>query len=226
MIVLDHGPAALSRRALANALGIGDSTVRRLIGPGVDLRTLAMGQTAERRRIGRWRQPHGTPSDKAWAILCQLLPDEESRVAEELVALKISVDLAPVPPVVRRVDEDGLTLAERGRLGLTGKWPERSAELVDGDPRETHTDPRTGGASDPMVATLVTDRRDLEDNLIGRAVAVLEVPDPDRPAVAECLRTLLVGLNVRTCLGDLTPERAVEILRHEIARVDVRSSAA
>ncbi len=151
MLVLDRGPGALSRRALAKALGIDEATVRRMIRADVDLRVFAADEVSDRRRKGRWQRPRGTPAEQAVTMLRQLLPDAPERISEELVALKLTVDLAPPPapapaPTGQRdadAGADALTLAERGRLGLTGRWPERStvdepteAPSSDASPRE------------------------------------------------------------------------------------------
>lgn len=90
-IVLRDGPHALTRRAVAAEMAISVNSVCRLVAPGVDLARLAADDVRLRRRLYREALPRDDQRARGLAILCRLIPDEESRIPEELVWLRLTV---------------------------------------------------------------------------------------------------------------------------------------
>ncbi|HEY0644372.1 MAG TPA: hypothetical protein VGD39_13185, partial [Nocardioides sp.] len=61
-LVRDHGVGHLSRQQVATKLGTSTSTVRRLLSPEADLRTLALSEVRVRRTAGRLRLNLAAPT--------------------------------------------------------------------------------------------------------------------------------------------------------------------
>lgn len=127
LIVRDHGAHALSRRALASTLGTSVNSIRRLVSEDADLRQLAADEVAQRRTRGRWDQRRDlTGVDRATFLLGRVLPDEQHRVAEELVWLRLVVDsCAPTPgdDTVATLQAEHL-VADRGYVPESHRPPE------------------------------------------------------------------------------------------------------
>ena len=203
VVVRDRGPHALSRRTMAAALGMSHNTVRRLLAEDVDLRHLALDEVERRRSQGRWRRPRGlVGADLAVLLLATLLADEEDRVAEELVWLRIRIDACrPVVP-----DEESVAMlrtehaiAERG---FAPEEPDATVIPLLADP-----------LADPLA-----DRLAERDALVERVVAeALDVVGAGCEAEQRRTRALVDGLTLGTCLGRTTPEQAVTTLQQHVA---------
>ena len=94
-IVHDRGVHDLSRRAVAGQLGISDGVILRLVDPACRLERLAADEVETRRRAGRWFPPKGDTFDVAVRLVMRLVPDAESRAAEELVWLRLMITADP-----------------------------------------------------------------------------------------------------------------------------------
>jgi hypothetical protein len=88
-LVCDRGVEALSRRALAEALGLSRSRIDDLLRKDVPLVCLAAQEVTERRRQGRWFITSGTPFGAAERLVCSLMPDDDYRIDEEIVWLRL-----------------------------------------------------------------------------------------------------------------------------------------
>jgi hypothetical protein len=199
-VVLRRGVGALSRRALATALGTSVNTVRRLLAADVDLLTLAADEVDRRRRHGRMgRLRDAEPSDAAVHQLRKCLPDTEARIAEELVWLRLVLSTAEAP---EDRDRDGLLLRERFRIFERGFVDEEDREQPDGPAR---------ARANPIVHHLAQ-REAAVSARVGEALDLLGGSEEDRPEREQEMRTLLAGLALEVCLGNLTPDAAVAVL--------------
>ncbi|MFC5178457.1 hypothetical protein [Nocardioides taihuensis] len=210
VLVRDVGPQALSRRAVAAALGISVNSVRRLLAEDADLRGLALDEVERRRSRSLWHRPRGLAgADLALDLLRQLLPDEEARVPEELVWLRLALDARRL--VVGEQDTAAALRAEHA-IADRGFVPE------DLDP----TTPAPGAGDDPLAGRL-TDHHTHRALVVDRALALVGVEE-----VQERRRTLalLDGLTLHACLGRLTPEEAVSALEHHVASLATSATAA
>jgi hypothetical protein len=199
LVVRDQGPHALSRRSVANALGTSVNSVRRLVSEDADLRQLAADEVAQRRTRGRWDQRRDlTGVDRATFLLGRVLPDEQRRVAEELVWLRLVVDsCAPTPG-----DDTVATLQAEHLVADRGYVP------------ESHRPPETGTAPEDGLIDLWREH----DALVDRAVAgALAAVGADSLAERSRTRAVVDGLLLSTCLGRTSPEEAVATLEHHVA---------
>lgn len=139
-IVRDRGVAQLSRRAIADELGVAPGAVRRVLDPGARLESLAADEVINQSRRRRWTWPKPRPDqgehDHPVALLRRLLPDSNTRIDEELVWLRLMVDSPRgvpdvlVPHANERDDEtratieralDHLDVPEAGRAGVSAQ---------------------------------------------------------------------------------------------------------
>ena len=123
-LVLDVGVHALSLRALAAELGLGVNTVRRLVDPSTDLAVLAADEVRTRRRQGRLGRLPEEPDEAARALMRRVLPDDETRIDEEVVWLRLLAARGSRPhetDLRARVRHD-FQVAERG-------WSDRDLDL-------------------------------------------------------------------------------------------------
>jgi hypothetical protein len=131
-----------------------------------------------------------------------VLPDEENRIGEELVWLRLVVDAHhPTPPeddTVTRLQEDHL-LADRGYVPechpLTPQ-PEPGVDALAGRWREHCA---------------------LVDRVSVEALAAIGADDP---AEHRRTRRLVDGLLLATCLSWTTPEEAMATLEHHVAALE------
>lgn len=114
-VVRDRGVAALSRRAVAQELGMAVNSVRRLVHPEAVLDALAASVVVRRRRTGRWDQAPGEPRERAVWVAVRLVPENETRIDEELVWLRLALawDVRVVTEQ-RETVADAFHWAERG----------------------------------------------------------------------------------------------------------------
>lgn len=206
-VVRDVGPHALSRYTIAAALGTSPNTVRRLIRPDTDLRTLAAEEVDRRRRQGRWGHPVGLDGrERALLLLRRLLPDQEARVAEELVGWRLALDMArpglggeDAPEALR----EAFAIAE-------GAWS-------DHDPATTPTGPTAPPAESPADTPDETPAETPDEQRmrhgITTALAALGVRDD---VEHRRTRALVEGLGLAVCLGRTSPAEAVTTLEHHL----------
>lgn len=198
LVVRDQGPQALSRRSVASTLGTSVNSVRRLVSEEADLRQLAADEVAQRRSRGRWDQRRDlTGVDRATFLLGRVLPDEEHRVGEELVWLRLVLDsraLAAGGDTVAALQAEHL-VADRGYVP------------------ESHRPPDPGSAPADVLADLWCEHDELVDRAVAEALAAVGAD-----SVAERARTRAVvdGLLLSTCLGRTTPAGALTTLEHHL----------
>ena len=92
-IVRDRGVWALSRRALADELGTSRNRVDDLLRADAHLPSLAAEHVVSRRRTGRFSLGTGSPEEAAVKLVTSLLPDSPERIDEELVWLRLRIEL-------------------------------------------------------------------------------------------------------------------------------------
>jgi hypothetical protein len=221
-LVLEVGVHALTLRALAADLGLGVNTVRRLVDPSTELAVLAADEVRTRRRRDRWAR---LPEDKEAAVrvlMRRLLPDDDSRIDEELVWLRLTASFEAVP----------IDLEARGRVRhdfqvAEGGWsdpnpdpdPDMDADMdADMDPEtvsipDTHGDAQTQPRN--AMSRYFAERRSEVDAIIGRVVDLLEVAD--REFEKARLRALVDGLTLAVCLGRISPEECVRSMDRHLA---------
>jgi AcrR family transcriptional regulator len=207
-LVLDRGVHALTLRALAAELELGVNTVRRLVDPSTELAALAADEVLTRRRAGRWGRLPEDPDDAARTLMHRLLPDELSRIDEELVWLRLVASHATVPgsrESARRLRHD-FQIAERG-------WSDVELDGVHLDPQ---VEPQVEASSGAMaMAPYFSDRETQLDMVIDRVLTLLEVGDPGAESVR--LRALVDGLTIAVCRGRISPEEAVQTADRHLA---------
>jgi hypothetical protein len=203
-VVLRQGVAALSRRAVADALGTSVNTVRRLLAEDAHLVSLAADEVDRRRRNGRLsRLRDAEPVDAAVHLLRKCLPDTEARVAEELVWLRLVLATTQVP---EDRDRDGLVVSERFRIYERGYVDEDEPSWA---PAPTAPSPLEGRVAEREAAVSA---------LVHEAVDLLGCPDLERVECERDLRTQVSGLTLEVCLGALTPDEAVAALARAVQR--------
>jgi DNA-binding transcriptional ArsR family regulator len=121
-IVCDRGVDALSRRALAQQVGLSRARVDELLRADVPLVSLAAKEVVERRREGRWFLASAPPLDSATRLVCSLMADADHRVDEERVWIRlVSHPTARSGLTGYLADRDDLVVATiRQALGLLG----------------------------------------------------------------------------------------------------------
>ena len=192
-VVLEDGPAALSRHSLADALGTSASTIRRLLSPNASLPGLAAAAVERRRRHGRWGMPRSgdRPEENALRLIESIIPDSDERLDEETVWLKLVLHQPGVQPLDAKRD-----LRERYAVYEHG-WSEPTEELS-----ETR--------DDPALARAIAQRETYVRIQLLRLAQELDVPEVDRPRFLRRVRTHLDGITFGLCLGHLTREEARE----------------
>jgi hypothetical protein len=210
-VVHDEGVAALSRHSVARALGTSVSTVRRLLAAEAELVVLAADEVARRRRHGRYgRLRDGKPLTRALHVVRALLPDDEHRVAEELVWLRL--ELARPRGAACAAGTEATPLRERWQIAEQG-W----ADVDSADPVATKAE----SESDPL-AEHIGWREEEVDHRIATALELLRVPPSAREVESELLRAVTHGLTWDVCRGRLTPTEAVVHLEHHLAVLSQR----
>lgn len=217
-IVRDHGVHHLSRHRVATVLGTSISTVRRLLRSESDLRGLALTEVGHRRRRGRYGRPPGDGADAALWLLRQVVADEPSRIAEELVWWRLNIaapTTAHMPLDEEDVDEG--PLHHRFAVASHGFVPidVLALEIAARTPAED-----AAGSLDRVVAA----RAQRDADIAGSVAAALTWVSPtltgeelDRASAA--LHALVEGVGIGVCMGRLTPEDGVAILRSQVAWV-------
>jgi hypothetical protein len=205
-LVRDEGAHAPTRRAVAARLGCGLNTVCRLVDPSVELAVLAADEVLTRRRAGRWGQLPDDPEEAARILMRRLLPDDESRIDEELVWLRLVAAHADVPR--HRESAPGLRhdfqIAERG-------WSDVDPTAEEVAP-ETQPEPGAG-----PLARYLADRETHVCTLIERVLTLLEVGDREAETVR--LRALVDGLTMAVCLGRISPGEGVLTMERHLAEL-------
>jgi hypothetical protein len=216
-IVRDRGVGDLSRHAIARELGTSVSTVCRILNPDAQLTTLAVDELNRRRRIGRWSVPSGSPGQVALALLRRVLPDEDHRIAEELVWWRLVIASAAGKPFgddtrsTHDTDWGEGNLRDQFQVATRGYADDTTHGDPDVPAEETATD---------QVARQFEEHDASVNGLLRRVLVLLEVPEP-HDAEAVRLKALLDGLSLGVCLGRLRPAEAVAALAHHMSTVRV-----
>lgn len=200
-VVLDSGPASLSRQALADALGTSLSTIRRLVSPDASLAGIAAQAVERRRAHGRWGMPRGEDRLRnASRLLESVLPESQEQVDEEVVWLRlILMHPRPTPPLA--------TQDVRARYQLFDRdWSD------DVEPPSTAPD-------DAAVARAIAEREYFVRLRLHRVLDELGIPAPLRAQALRELRIHLDGVSLGVALGHLTPSDAVELREQLVLRL-------
>jgi hypothetical protein len=211
-IVRDRGVAALSRRAVAQELAISRNRVDDVLRAEADLRVLAAAVVESRRSAGRFGLSRGEPHEIALRVVCSLLPDAPERVDEELVWFRLMIEgprhSAPIP------DPDGplwaqYQIADRGYVHSV---PDSAAR-----PSDQEGQPR----ADPL-AELRSDREQLVTGRITQALGELGLRGEAAEREAARVRAMVDGLTWAVCLGRVTPDQAVQVVREHLGSLAPR----
>ena len=145
----------------------------------------------------------------ALGLLRTLLPDEDGRLPEELVWLRLAVDARRL---VVADHETAAALRAEHAIADRGFVPEG-----------LDTTAQEPGPGDDPLADRLTSHHTQRAHVVGEALAVVGVEDEQ-----ERHRTLalLDGLTLDVCLGRMTPEDAVTTLEHHVASLATGSTAA
>lgn len=204
-LVLREGVDALTRRALAAELGIGVNTIRRLVDPSAVLARFAADEVANRRRTGRFSRLPADPPAAAVSLVRRLLPDDESRIAEETVWLRLVTGCAMGGALVGDSEPGRLVadvqIAERGYADA-----DLHGELAAGDQIGERTEPPFREIRRTEIERYVATRDEEMEATIRQALEVLGVADD---AAALELRGLVDGLSLAVCSGRIGPDAAV-----------------
>ncbi len=179
-LVRDHGVDSLSRHGVARVLATSISTVRRLLNPEADLRTLALNEVGVRRRRRLLPRIPDTGIDAALRLAGVLVPTRPEHVAEELVWWRLVVAAptgAAMPP--DHEDEDG-PLHHRFAIATYGYVPE---EVLDARIEARPSALGVEGRPDVVVAA----RLDRDADVAARAADIVATAAPGL-AVDEVLR--------------------------------------
>jgi len=217
-IVRDHGAHHLSRHRLAKVLGTSISTVRRLLNAETDLRKLALTEVGHRRRRGRYGRPPGEGFEAALWLLRRMIPDSPNRIAKELVWWRVTI----AAPTGARVPLEEAHLEEGP---LHHRFAVANFGFVPMDVLQLNIEPPTPAVdADGAIDPVVTARAERDEIVAGEVAAALALAAPSLEgeplaSATELVHALLEGLGVATCLGRLTPEKAVETLRSQLTYI-------
>ncbi len=217
-IVRDRGVAALSRRALADELGLARNGIRFILDPGADLAGLAANEVVSRRRTGRFGvpDPEGRdPLDQALLLVGSVMPCAWSRVDEELVWLRIAIDRTSARSPA--TDPEG-PLRERVQVAEWGYVREEKAY-----PLEAGRDDTARDNGEAWLA-LVAERETAIAWYLGRALEQLDVADARRSDETAVLRAVADGLTWAVCTGRLMPDEARAVMTRHLEQVRGRHS--
>ncbi|MFC0224061.1 TetR family transcriptional regulator C-terminal domain-containing protein [Nocardioides zeicaulis] len=214
-LVRDHGVSSLSRHGVARVLATSISTVRRLLHPEADLRSLALGEVRVRhRRRLRGRGPE-TGVDAALGRLAAVVPFSPADVEEELVWWRLAVSAPSTARPVRELEGDE-------RVGpLHHQFAVASHGYVPIDVLQADVGRPTSGFvtdDDADVDVVVAARRERDEEVAARVHEAVLVAAPDLPVseaerLAPVLHALVDGLGLAVALGRLTPAAAREVAR-------------
>jgi hypothetical protein len=217
-IVRDRGVWALSRRALAHELGTSRNRVDDLLRADAHLPSLAAEQVVSLRRSGRFGLGTGGAEEAAAKLMTSLLPDSPERIDEELVWLRLRIELAATRSPGQ--DPDGplwaqFQVAARGyvyapRPSVSEACPDAD-EDHDEDTRESTRWEDLAAERDRHVVSTLTRAREPF-----RRVAGGEVAGGERDEEIPRLHALIDGLTLAVCTGRLTPDEAIAVVRAEI----------
>jgi hypothetical protein len=210
-VVRDRGVAALSRRALANELGIFRNRVDDVLRAEADLRVLAASVVQSRRTSGRFGLSRGEPDELALRLVCSLLPDAPGRVDEELVWLRLMLECRPAGPAT--ADPDGPLWAQYqvADRGYVHTLPPSTPASSNADPEKPVDDP-VDALAEPR-----SEREQLVTRRIEQALGALGVHAEAMRYAEATLRALIDGLTLAVCLGRLSPDQAVETAQEHLA---------
>jgi hypothetical protein len=203
-IVRDRGVGALSRRALADELGTSRNRVDDILRAEADLRVLAAGEVKNRRTTGRFQLNVGPPEQVALNLVTSLMPDTPARIDEELVWLRLLVegpraaspDGDPDGPLWQRYQ-----IAQRGYVYSERRSHGSPVEPVRPEDRPDALAPHRAEREEVMAARLT------------RALEELDLAADRRDAELHRLRALVDGLALAVCLGRITCDAGVQVIR-------------
>ena len=212
-IVRDRGVRALSRRALAEELGTSRNRVDDLLRADAHLPSLAAEQVVSRRRSGRFGLGTGGAEEAAVKLMTSLLPDSPERIDEELVWLRLRIELTATRSPGQ--DPDGplwaqFQVAARGyvyapRPSGSETCPDAHADQDEATPQPTRWEDLAAERDRHVVSTLTRAREPFRRVAEGGS-------DEEIPR----LHALIDGLALAVCTGRLTPEEAIDVVRAEI----------
>jgi hypothetical protein len=202
-LVREEGVSALTRRAVAARVGCGLATVCRLVDPSAELATLAADEVLTRRRAGRWGGLPEDPAEAAKTLVRRLLPDDASRIDEELVWLRLETAYARTP------DQEASTLRLRHDFQIAERgWSD--VDPVGYEEAAPAREPRAGALA---LARYFDDRETHVSTVTDQVLALLEVAERDAESIR--LRALLDGLTLAVCRGRISPVECVRTMdRH------------
>ena len=203
-IVRDRGVGALSRRALADELGTSRNRVDDLLRAEADLRVLAAAEVKSRRTTGRFRLTVGEPDQVALNLVTSLMPNTPARIDEELVWLRLLVE----GPRAASPDEDPdgplwqrYQIAQRGYV-YSERRPDSTS--VEADQSEDRHD---------ALASHRAEHEEVVTSRLTRALEELDVTGDHHDTELHRLRALVDGLTLAVCLGRLSCEAGVQVIR-------------
>jgi hypothetical protein len=201
-IVRDRGVAALSRRALADELGISRNRVDDLLRAEADLRVLAADEVKSRRRHGRFNLTKGEPTEVAVRLVASLMPDAPARIDEELVWLRLMIE----GPGACSPEED-----PDGPLWARYQIAERGYVHTDRQPARLRSVDTADALADQRA-----DREAAVETTLRRALVWLDLDEQMQDRELPRLRALVDGLTLAVCLGRVSPADGVQIARDHI----------
>ncbi len=224
-IVRDRGVAALSRRALAEELGISRNRVDDILRSEADLRVLAADTVRQRRTTGRFGPIDGDPMTEAVTVamnrVARVMPDEPQRIDEELVWLRLLVEGPRASSPIR--DPEGplwmrYQVAERGYV-YDERPGERLSEPNAGPQPDALADSLADSLANSLADVLANHRAQHEKSIawqLDRALEHVGLDPESRATEMPRLRALVDGLIVAICLGRITPEAGLDIVRKHL----------
>ena len=191
----------VSRRAIAHELGTTDAAVRRLVDSEAVLEAMAAQEVAFRRGRGRrFGLRHLGGVELARELLSRLIPEDATRIEEEVVWLRLVADVALVEPDPDSAEDlaDAYQVAQLGFVQRDRRPPVRPAD--EDARRRRHA-----------LAGLVAEHEEETHHVLRKAFAALGREDVDPPELA-LARATVDGLCLAVCTGRLTPAEAAALL--------------
>lgn len=215
-LVRDHGVSSLSRHGVARVLATSISTVRRLLHPDADLRSLALAEVRVRHRRRLRGRGHETGVDAALRHLAAVVPFDRAQVAEELVWWRLAVAAPSTARAWADADDD-----EEGPLHH--RFAVASHGYVPADVLTATMERATAGfVGEDHRDVIVSARHERDAEVAVRAADALVVAEPalsaeDVDGLATVLHAVIDGLGIAVALGRIAPTDAREVLRAHLA---------
>ena len=204
--VRDHGPEGLSRRSVAEVLGMSESTVRRLVDASAPLTDLAADEVTTRWQRSAWGRPRppadATALDTAVHLVAGLLPGKDT--ATHVVWLRLALARRSVSRRAAAPGDDDVPLASQVQIAERG-WAE---PIERSGTSEEHPE--------EAPAAMVRDRHQAEQAVLRRALDLLGAGESTTELAL--LSALVHGLALDICLGTVDPDVAVFTVRGHLER--------